>query len=126
MVGRGGLGSAVSALAARTAQPLARLWQFVCARQDRFPPGAHRAGVGRRRIRQREEPRSHPNASPFREEKAFGSGARSHASKTSASAPSARAELQPLPLEASLPSIEDVNRGQIASREISRLLTDLP
>src|SRR5579862_820525 len=56
----GGPGSAVSVVADRATRPLERLCQFASGRPSRFPANAHRAGAGRRRVRQREEPYLHP------------------------------------------------------------------
>ena len=52
----------------------------------------------------------------FGEAQAFGSGARSLAPNADAPSLAARPEHQPVPLEASLPLPEDVNRAKIASK----------
>ena len=58
--GRGGFGSAVCVVAARATRPVERLCEFGRSRRSGFRANAHRAGAGRRRIRQREESHLHP------------------------------------------------------------------
>ena len=52
--GRGGFGSAVRVVADRATRPVERLREFARGRRSGFRANAHRAGAGRRRIRQRE------------------------------------------------------------------------
>src|ERR1700730_10106852 len=62
MGGRGGSGSAVRVVADRTTWPVERLCKFARSRRSGFRANAHRAGAGRRRIRQREESHLYPPA----------------------------------------------------------------
>ncbi len=60
MGGRGGSGSAVPVVADRATWPVERLCEFARSGRSGFPANAHRAGAGRRRIRQRKESYLHP------------------------------------------------------------------
>src|ERR1019366_5837848 len=59
---RGGFGSAVRVVAARATRPVERLREFARGRRSGFRANAHRAGAGRRRVRQREESHLYPPA----------------------------------------------------------------
>jgi hypothetical protein len=59
--GRGGFGSAVRVVATCAARSLERLREFAGGRRSRFPANAHRAGAGRRRVRQRAQSYLHPS-----------------------------------------------------------------
>src|SRR5580698_6045630 len=58
--GRGGSGSAVPVVADCATRPVERLCEFARSGRSGFPANAHRAGAGRRRIRQRKESYLHP------------------------------------------------------------------
>jgi transcription antitermination factor NusG len=58
--GRSGPGSPVSVVADRATRPVERLCEFARSRRSGFRANAHRAGAGRRRVRQREQSHLHP------------------------------------------------------------------
>ena len=58
--GRGGSGSSVPVVADRTTWSVERLCEFARSRRSGFRANAHRAGAGRRRVRQRKESHLHP------------------------------------------------------------------
>src|ERR1700722_3401954 len=58
--GRGGSGSAVPVVADCATRPVERLCEFARSRRSGFRANAHRAGAGRRRVRQRKESHLHP------------------------------------------------------------------
>ena len=64
--GRGRSGSAVPVVADCATRPLERLREFAGSRRSGFRANAHRAGAGRRRIRQRKESYLHPASSSGR------------------------------------------------------------
>src|SRR4029077_6172159 len=93
-------------VADRATRPVERLCEFASGRRSRFRANAHRAGAGRRRVRQRAEPHLHPTTTrgaqcdpsqAWKENLEYPWGARRNAAGISATALSApRSDREPV------------------------------